>query len=208
MKRQTKNNLFFNKSITFWKFFIILLIVNIIVFNWSEISWIFNHRVLLKKIEMITSEEIQEEIPKMIEKDLIKIDAIDISAPLVFPEEDDKEIEAALKKGVVHFPKSSLPGEEGVAIFLGHSSPPGWPKFDYDWIFSEVENLETGDKIEILFNGREFVYQVTEKIILEIGQDVPSYSSHEKEIILLSCWPPGKNIKRIGVRGILQKLDK
>jgi len=53
------------------------------------------------------------------------------------------------------------------------------------------------------FNGEVFTYIVTENVFLEIGQDVPYYDSDEKEIILLSCWPPGRNIKRIGVRGVL-----
>jgi len=190
------------KSVTFWKIFLLVLIVNIIALNWNDLSWIFNYRFASKKIQSIVKEEVVEK--KEEGEDLIEINSIEISAPLVFAQgEDNALIEAALKKGVVHFPNSALPGEEGLVILLGHSSPPGWPKFDYDWVFSDVESLNNGDRIEIRYQGRRFIYQVTDKVILERGEEVPLPEADKSEIILLSCWPPGKNIKRIGIRGEL-----
>ncbi len=206
-EEKSKIDLFSQKSKTLWKFFFLVLAANIIIFNWSEISWIFNYRVAPKGLQsvIINKDPAPEDYSYYgMEDNIIKIAAIDISAPLIIPESsNDADIYYALKKGIAHFPGSALPGERGVSIFLGHSSPPGWPRIDYDWVFTQANDLEKGDKIEIYFNNQLFVYTVTEKVFLEIGQDVPSYDSNEKEIILLSCWPPGKNIKRIGIRGVL-----
>lgn len=197
-----KIGFFSGGSKTIWKFFLLVFVINVVVINWSDISWLFNYKVAPKGIQSVISQEVEREYTA--EEDSVKIGAIDVTAPLIFPDgESDAEIYDALKRGVTHFPSSSLPGEEGVMILLGHSSPPGWPKMDYDWVFTEAELLREGDEIRINFNGEVFTYVVTEKIFLEIGQDVPSYDSDEREIILLSCWPPGKNIKRIGIRGVL-----
>ncbi len=190
------------RSKTIWKFFLLVFLINIIVLNWSDVSWLFNYKVAPKGIQSVVSQTSEREYAD--EDDSVEVAAIGVKAPLIIPAgESDAEIYDALKKGVAHFPTSSLPGEKGIMILLGHSSPPGWPKIDYDWVFTEAELLEPGDEVRIVFDGRIFTYVVTEKIFLEIGQDVPSYDSDEREMILLSCWPPGKNIKRIGIRGVL-----
>lgn len=198
-----KDNIFSGGSKTLWKLFLLIFIISVITINWNSISWLFHYRAAPEGIQSVVLPEREREFTD--EEDSIKIEAINITAPLILPDgESNLEIYNALKKGVVHFPNSALPGEKGVMILLGHSSPPGWPKIDYDWVFTEVELLQKGDEIRVSFNGEVFTYIITEKIFLEIGQDVSSYGSDKREIILLSCWPPGKNIKRIGVRGVLK----
>ncbi len=203
LKADKESNIIHSRSNTIWKFFLLIFIINVIIINWSDIYWVFNYKVAPKGIQSVISQDVRDR-EYHDEEDSVRINIIDINAPLIIPDGgSDAEIYDALKRGIAHFPTSSLPGEKGIMILLGHSSPPGWPKMDYDWVFTEAEHLEEGDEIKIYFNGEIFTYVVTEKIFLEIGQDVPSYSSDEREIILLSCWPPGKNIKRIGVRGVL-----
>jgi LPXTG-site transpeptidase (sortase) family protein len=202
------NDIFSEKSKNIWKFLIIIFILNVIVLNWSDIYWLFNPKVAPKGIQTLISQEekIEEEILFYNEEDSIKISKIQITAPIVFSNPvTDKDFDNALKVGVVHFPESDLPGEKGTTIILGHSAPPGWPKIDYEWVFSDLEKLEKGDSIDIYYKNRLYQYIVEEKVILEIGDDVPSYNSNESELVLLSCWPPGKNLKRIGVRGVLTK---
>lgn len=193
------------KSKIIWKFFFLIFLINIILFNWNEVSWLFHYRVAPRGIQSIIFQE--DRIVERYDKDnTIKINAIGISAPIIIPDGNtDVHIYNALKGGVAHFPGSPFPGEKGVSILLGHSSPPGWPKIDYEWVFTEVEELERGDEIKIYFNGYLFTYIMTEQIFLEVGEQVPHYYSNKKEIILLSCWPPGKNIKRIGIRAVLTK---
>ncbi len=186
-----------------WKIFLLIFIINIIVLNWSDIYWVFNPKVGLEGIRTLFE---KEETVYYEEEDGIEIPAIEIKAPIVETEgTTDEDYKKALDKGVTHFPDSVYPGEKGISILLGHSAPPGWPKINYDWVFSDLGEIETGDEIIIYFQNKKYIYTVTNKIFLEIGEDTPSWTSNKPEIILLSCWPPGKNIERIGIQGVISE---
>ena len=135
----------------------------------------------------------------------ISIPKLGIAAPLILvPSTNPDDFLSPLKKGVVHYP-SALPGEEGRMVVLGHSSPPGWPKINYDWVFSELQKLEAGDEIIISFDNRQYSYKVQDKIFLKQGEDLPlSLTEGKSELVLISCWPPGINNKRIVVSSVLE----
>jgi len=135
------------------------------------------------------------------------IPAINIEAPLVFPDEQDTELTDDLDRGVTHYPSSDLPGNKGTVIFLGHSAGPGWPHIKYDWVFSDLGDLKTGDKIHIFFNKCEYIYLVNGKYFIEQGENLPESLTNGKKsaLILISCWPPGQNIRRIAVTAQLKK---
>jgi len=100
-----------------------------------------------------------------------------------------------------------LPGSVGQTIILGHSAPSGWPKIKYDWVFTHLVDLEKGDEIFVYFNNRKYVYEVKEKLFFEKGEEVQesSLTNSENMLVLISCWPPGKDIRRIGVSAELVK---
>ena len=198
------------KSKKLWKFFIFLFLVNFIIINWSDISWIFNYKVIYRGLSNFFEKNKTQavETHKGIrvsdyfdKEDSIEIPKIGVKAPIVFPENNSEEdFEKALKKGVLHYPQSALPGEEGTTIILGHSAPPNWPKIDYDWIFNDLNELNTGDEIYIYFNQSRYIYTVTEEFFLNPGEDIPQSLTNSKYVLnLVSCWPPGKDYKRIAV---------
>ena len=95
-----------------------------------------------------------------------------------------------------------IPGEKGAAIILGHSAPPGWfGGSKYDGIFSNLHKLKEGDRISVTSNGATYTYEVKGKTFLQSGQDVPKESlvTDSSRLLLLSCWPPGIDNKRIMV---------
>lgn len=139
-------------------------------------------------------------------EDSILIPKIQVEAPIVFVDSTLPEnFTEPLKRGVVHFP-SALPGQEGQTIILGHSAPAGMPKINYNWVFSELHRLEIGDEIYVFFNNRRYRYEVEEKTFLQSGQEVPSIISGDSlsELVLISCWPPGIDHKRIAVQAKIQ----
>lgn len=205
------------KDNKFLKYFLILFIISLILFNWARFGLFFNYRIItsyftnffekvLPKNRTIEKELedngifLEEEIRK---EGFLRIPSINISAPIIFFNEPQEEalLHESLDQGVVHFPQSVLPGRVGQTIILGHSAPQGWPKIKYDWVFSEIGELEKGEKIIISFNDKEYLYQIKDKVILEKGEEIPvEYNLPSKNIlILLSCWPPGKDYKRIAV---------
>ena len=129
----------------------------------------------------------------------IVIPKIDVEAPISFVESTDpKDFLEPLKQGVAHFP-SAFPGEQGVSVLLGHSSPFSWFGNTYDDVFSNLNELEVSDRILITVNGTLNSYEVSGKVFLNRGQDIPlEYQiSSGSRILLISCWPPGINNKRI-----------
>jgi LPXTG-site transpeptidase (sortase) family protein len=210
-----------------WKYFIVLFFINFVLINWVDYGWFFNYRAmaglasglfqeekpiqLMSEDEAIASEIVSEKIEAHQEKEkILEIPRIGVSAPVVFFDEptDNDTLSKALDEGTVHFPDSVLPGQTGPTIILGHSAPPGWPKIKYDWVFSEVSSLEEGDEIFIYFGAKEHIYRVKSKVFLDRGEEIPAetYSSSGNTLILLSCWPPGKDYKRIAViAGLLTK---
>jgi len=205
-----------------WKVFIILFLVIFLIFNWNEVSWIFNYRAvsgLLSDFFKGSDKEIQkEEIQKIdFNNDLdddrndyyekeesLEIPKIEVSAPLIFVEDRDK-VYKTLDNGVVHYPDSVLPGEKGQTIILGHSAPPNWPDIKYDDVFSRLNELEEGDEIFIYFEHQKYNYSVTNKFFLERGEEVPEYlTNSDNMLVLISCWPPGKDIRRIAVEAKLK----
>jgi LPXTG-site transpeptidase (sortase) family protein len=192
----------------FLKYFLFFIFVFLLVFNWSKISWVFNPKAVFRYLATQFEKELEKEkkavqkrddkIQKIEKEDSIEIPKIEISAPLVLVE-NESQISKALDRGVVLFPKSVFPGKIGQTIILGHSAPKNWPKIKYDWVFSNLNDLEIGDEIFVYFQNKVFKYSVIKKIFLEKGEELPKEENSKNILILISCWPPGKDLKRIAI---------
>lgn len=127
----------------------------------------------------------------------ISIPSAGISSPLVFPESEKMAIlKEALKKGPVHYPKSPLPSSgRGNTFIFGHSSdrPRNNPALN---VFSGLKKVVPGDKIEIWFRQRVYVYEV-EKIKILKPNEAEIYLETPKRMLTLStCWPVGDPTNR------------
>jgi len=196
-----------------WKPFLFFFVASFMIINWNNIHpvfYYFHYRVVLAKIspffEWLEPQGIEaiffnkENITK--KESIIEIPKIGIKAPIGFAKkENGEDFDELLKKGGLYYPGSALPGEEGTTIILGHSAPPEWPKINYDWIFSDLKELEKRDRVYIYFNHQRYIYEVENKFFLEKDEEVPksNLTNYKSGLVLLSCWPPGKNQKRIAV---------
>src|SRR4030042_4322751 len=192
-----------------WKAFAFLFLLMLLIFNWSDISWIFNYRVVsslfsdaFNKEEVVLNDSsnvvvLEDQGEYYDRENSVEISKIEISAPLVFAESTEQtDMQKALNIGVVLFPDSVLPGEAGQTIILGHAAPVGWPKIKYDWIFSRLNELTEGDEIIVYFNNRKYAYVVSRKVFLERGEEISEdgLTNDENMVVLISCWPPGKDL--------------
>jgi LPXTG-site transpeptidase (sortase) family protein len=137
----------------------------------------------------------------------LEVPKISIEVPIVFSSSAEKTLLTKdLDKGVVYYPGSVYPGQNGQIIILGHSAPPNWPKIKHDWVFTDLNELEIGDVIYIDLNGKQYTYIVKQKKIINRGADVPvlAESADNNVLTLISCWPPGKDYQRIAVQAVLQ----
>lgn len=199
-----------------------LLLIGLIV-NWEEISWVFNFDALSgvtyemfnsNNSPVVLSDNNVGEVKKTPlatpvtgvytdQPDSIEIPSIGlVSGVVVGRSTDNAVLTQDLDRGVVYYPGSTPPGENGQTIMLGHSAPPNWPKIKHDWVFSKIGELNPGDLIHVNFEGRKYTYRMKEKKIIKAGAEI-GYPIRGSTLILISCWPPGKNYQRIAVEAEL-----
>ncbi len=145
-------------------------------------------------------------------EDRITIPALDVEAPIVETGgTSEEEYRAALEEGVVRFPGGKDPGEKGLSVISGHSAPPGHPDIRYERVFTRINELEEGDIIETCYDNKLYSYEVIDeergREVYEVGEDIPPlYPEKEvRELVLMTCWPPGDDQNRMGVRAIIEE---
>jgi LPXTG-site transpeptidase (sortase) family protein len=215
----------------------VLYMASFLIFNWAEVSWIFNYKKISSIIDdflnpypsidalainkyfypnssqdlkAISQQNSNSEVKTAYtnKQNTLEIPKINISAPIIFSQSTDKDsLMKDLDSGVIYYPGSAYPGKDGQIIILGHSAPVGWPKTKYEWVFSDLNNLEEGDRVLIDLNNKQYTYIVKKKTIIAKGADVPQYQplSSNSVLTLISCWPPGKDYQRIAVQAELEK---
>ncbi len=113
-----------------------------------------------------------------------------------------------LKKSLVQYPGTALPGKFGNTIIFGHSVLPQFfnPK-NYISIFSTLPTLRAGDEIFLNYNQVEYKYLVEQMI--EVSPDDISILAQRHDdsyLSLVTCVPPGTFLRRLIVRGRLSKI--
>jgi len=180
------------------KYFLFLFILFFLVVNWNDVHYFFDYHFLVSKMKSVF--RINNVMAEEKKQGTIEISKISVSSPIVFLKQEDNNYDKALREGVLLYPSSSLPGKPGITIILGHSAPENYPDINYDTVFSNINNLVKGDKVVINFNNKKYVYLVQRKYIIEKGGELLTKPEDNKNtLVLLSCWPPGRNLKRIAV---------
>jgi sortase A len=133
------------------------------------------------------------------------IPKINVEIPVDYSQTSDDEnaIEGALENGVVHYPSTVLPGQNGNAAFFGHSSNNIFNPGKYKFAFVLLHELVKGDTFYLTYGGRVYVYQVIDRKIVP-PTDVAVLNDTEGKAAtatLITCDPPGTSINRLVVTG-------
>jgi LPXTG-site transpeptidase (sortase) family protein len=116
---------------------------------------------------------------------------------------DESQIENALEDGVVHYPTTVLPGQNGNAAFFGHSSNNIFNKGKYKFAFVLLHELVPGDTFYLTYSGKVYAYKVISKTIVP-PSDVSvlgPVAGQTATATLITCDPPGTSINRLIVVG-------
>lgn len=116
---------------------------------------------------------------------------------------DEPTIETALENGIVHYPTTTLPGQQGNAAYFGHSSNNIFNKGKYKFAFVLLHLLVPGDTFYLSYNNKIYVYKVITRTVVdpsEVGvlNAVPGQTA---TATLITCDPPGTSLKRLIVVG-------
>lgn len=133
----------------------------------------------------------------------ISIPKVGINAPIIRSKTTDaKTILNDLIGGVVLYPESSLPGNSGTTVIIGHSSS-NLPWRKYSSVFAPLSKLSRGDLIHVKFMGRDYTYVVENKYTGTVN-DLQTRGIND-DLVLGTCWPIGDDKERILITASLQK---
>lgn len=139
---------------------------------------------------------------KVSQQPRIIIPKLNVDANVVYGVTDLAEttVQKALKDGVIHYPipgASSNPGEKGNSVFLGHSSNDVFDDGDYKFIFVHLEQMQTGDRFYLHYNGTRYTYTVTAtETILPTEVSKLVLPNDKPTATLVTCTPVGTAQKR------------
>lgn len=110
-----------------------------------------------------------------------------------------------LTKSLIQFVPTSLPGENGNVVILGHSTLPQlYNVKDYKTVFTYLPSLKEGDKIEVKLGDQVFEYEVFEIAIVKPNDvSVLKQNFDESYLTLITCVPPGTYWNRLIVKAKL-----
>lgn len=135
----------------------------------------------------------------------IIVPKINVQIPLDFSVQsnDEKEIETALDSGVVHYPSTVKPGQNGNAAFFGHSSNNIFNPGKYKFAFVLLRTLTTGDTFYITYDNKVYAYQVVAHEVVPPTQISVLNDTKGKTATaaLITCDPPGTTTNRLVVWG-------
>ena len=110
-----------------------------------------------------------------------------------------------LKKSLIQYPQTALPGQLGNSVIFGHSVlPQFFSPTNYLTIFSTLYKLKQGDEIIIDYDSVRYKY-----IIEEIFEVKPTDLSvleqrfDQKNLTLITCSPPGTYLRRLIIKASL-----
>ncbi|MFA6521729.1 MAG: class E sortase [Candidatus Gracilibacteria bacterium] len=111
----------------------------------------------------------------------------------------ESDIQKSLRNGVVHYPGTALPGDNGNTVITGHSSYYAWDAGRFKDVFALLHDVKIGDKVIVYFNQKKFIYEVNRiKVVFPKDVDVLAPSPQE-QLTLITCTPIGTNLKRLVV---------
>lgn len=133
------------------------------------------------------------------------IPKINVQIPVVYDERsvDEAAVQRALERGVIHYPTTVFPGQQGNAAFFGHSSNNIFNKGKYKFAFVLLHELVPGDVFYLTYAGKVYTYRVYDKKVVPPSQVsvINNVAGKAATVTLITCDPPGTSTNRLVVWG-------
>lgn len=133
---------------------------------------------------------------------IIETDKLHISGDIIRGVTDD-----ALGSGIGRHVTTGYPNKEGGNMVLsGHRWYPG--DNPYSTIFADLNLLQTGDKIVVLYQGSRYHYEVTEQKVVAATDISILEPTAEPMITLYTCTPKYTSLERLVYRARLVEVTQ
>ncbi|HEX5394968.1 MAG TPA: sortase [Candidatus Saccharimonadales bacterium] len=195
--RKAKSNPFHSLAFGISAGIVVIFVVLFSFFNERFIAPFIQPSRSLSNVPLITNTPVGPD-PQII------IPKINVQIPVIYNLKtiDEEAIQNALEGGVVHYADTALPGYNGNAVFVGHSSNNIFNKGKYKFAFVLLSRLEPGDTFYLQKDGKRYTYEVYQKKIVKPNDvSVLGPSDRAATATLITCDPPGTSINRLVVTG-------
>ncbi|MFZ3589777.1 class D sortase [Bacillus sp. DJP31] len=105
---------------------------------------------------------------------MLSISALEMKLPIFHGTSKNE-----LKKGVGHYVKSAVPGENRHTVLAGHR----------DTLFRELEDIHVGDEILVETNRGDFLYTVLKTRIVDKDDRTVLVEKPSETLSLVTCYP-------------------
>lgn len=135
----------------------------------------------------------------------VTVPKINIQIPVNFSvaTTDETVVEDGLKSGVVHYPSTVLPGQNGNGAYFGHSSGNIFNNGKYKFAFTLLHDLTTGDLFYINYGGKTYAYRIFDRQVVppsDVGV-INDTRGKQATAELITCDPPGISTNRLVLWG-------
>ncbi len=140
----------------------------------------------------------------------LSIPSLGIRAPVLSPSRNfwdgrlwdllEEQMQVGLRFGLVEYPHSAAPGEEGALIIAGHSSPPdeAAAASAYGTVFARLPELQLSDTVTVHAGGSSFLYRVRSTRIVSPTETMILAQEQGSHILkLITCYPVGTTRDRL-----------
>lgn len=111
-----------------------------------------------------------------------------------------------LERWVVRYPWSVKPWEIGNSFIFWHSSNFPWIKWDYNDVFSLLNNVTNNDEIIIYYNQKKYTYTIKQKsVISPWNVSIFKWNKDKAQVMIMTCWPIWTTLNRLVVTWELKK---
>jgi LPXTG-site transpeptidase (sortase) family protein len=136
----------------------------------------------------------------------LSIPKLKLQVPLIWSK-DPSDFEADLTRGVIHYPGTALPGENGIIYVSGHSSDYIWKRDPMHDVFAKLNYLAPGDDIFIDVYGKDgkvynYRYQVSDTHTYKPDDQAQFIDNSGSKLNLSTCWPIGTLRDRLVVSAV------
>lgn len=160
--------------------------------------YIYSRQTIVPNLDAQTTKRVidKQAPPKII------INKLNVTAPVIYDVDtvDQTIFQQALQKGVVHYPKTALPGEPGNVVIFGHSSGQWWAPGDFKFVFTLLDKLQIEDRIFLEYQGIRYIYKVNDISIVEPTNLSVLNQTNNHTLTLITCSPVGSNAKRLIIK--------
>lgn len=107
-----------------------------------------------------------------------------------------------LKKSLIQYPQTALPGQLGNPVIFGHSVlPQFFNSKSYSSIFSTLFRLKPGDEVLVNYDHVEYKYVIEEMFEVEATNlSVLEQRFDTRNLTIITCSPPGTLLRRLVVK--------